>query len=143
MSIMFNVNEEKKSLIENTAEEIVEKVSKGEVNLINAIVCDISLKEVYGDILKLSLKGHEKTFYLDVMLVDRESGNGIYGKAIKLKKEIFNKIHNVEAIYKFLLNCITNYYDEFVDLSKNYMSAKTIVHNCAESLLCYAQEDLW
>ena len=30
MSIMFNVNEEKKSLIENTAEEIVEKVSKGE-----------------------------------------------------------------------------------------------------------------
>ena len=93
MSIMFNVNEEKKSLIENTAEEIVEKVSKGEVSLIDAIVCDISLKEVYGDILKLTLKGHEKTFYLDIVLVDRESGKGVYGKALKLKKEIFNKIY--------------------------------------------------
>lgn len=105
-------------------------------------MCDISLKEVYGDILKLILKGHEKTFYLDVALVDRESGNGIYGKALKLKKEIFNKIY-IETIYKFLLNCITSCYDEFINLNTDYVGAKTIVHNCAESLLCYSQEDLW
>ena len=121
----------------------MEKVVKGEGDLSNSIVCDISLKEVYGDILKLSLKGHEKTFYLDVVLVDRESGNSIYGKALKLKKEVFNKINNIEAMYKFLLDCISSFYDEFIDLSKNYMGAKTIVHSCIKSLLCYAQEDLW